>query len=122
MVDLHDRENRWSCELAFPMIVRGHLTGFVLLGARTGGERFRPDQISLLSAAVQQFGLDVESLRVESMGRRMTVSESMASSLKAEVETLRLHVQDLRANNESLLTTSNSLRAIVDGKAFMRGT
>jgi hypothetical protein len=114
LVDLDDQGRPWSCELAFPMMVRGRLNGLVLLGARTTGDQFRPDQLALLSTAVHQYGLDIETLRVEAMARRIDESESIAKSLKHEVDALRDHLHDLRANNDSLRATNESLRALVD--------
>ncbi len=103
-VDLRDAEHALTGELAFPMVLRGRLNGIVLLGARVGGNQFRPDQITLLKTAIHRFGLDLESLRVEAMERRAGESEQMAKSLERELEVLRHNVSDLRANNERLLT------------------
>jgi hypothetical protein len=65
LVDLRDAGHALTGELAFPMVLRGRLNGIVLLGARVGGNQFRPDQITLLKTAIHRFGLDLESLRVE---------------------------------------------------------
>jgi hypothetical protein len=102
-VDLEATRRSLPGELAFPMTVRGHLNGIVLLGARAGGDPFRPDQIALLSTAVHQYGLDLESLRVEAMERRISESEQRTEALKREVEALRRNNQDLRVANEGLL-------------------
>lgn len=49
----------------FPMAHRGTLDGIVLIGEKTNGEEFRPDEIDLLSHAIRQVGLDLYALRIE---------------------------------------------------------
>lgn len=112
-VDLHDGGQSIPGELAFPMMVRGRLNGIFLLGERSSGDQYRPDQIALIGTAVHQYGLDLESLRVESMKRRVSASEQMTGSLQREVEALQLNNRDLRTTNEGLL-------AMVDGAQWGR--
>ena len=50
--------------LALPMLLRGQLDGFFLLGAKPEGDSYRPDEIELLGWAAQQIGLDLRALRV----------------------------------------------------------
>ena len=52
-----------------PMLLRGQVTGFVLLGGKRSGNQYRPDELALLASGVQQLGLDLESLRVEELER-----------------------------------------------------
>jgi len=97
-------------ELALPMMVRGRLNGFLLLGQRARGDRFRPDQITLLSTAAHQYGLDMESLRVEAMERRASESERKAELLENEVNALRNHNQDLQSTNQGLFEALNGAK------------
>lgn len=52
-------------ELAVPMSHRGTLNGFVLIGAKRGGEGYRPDETEVLAFAAHQIGLDLHAIRVE---------------------------------------------------------
>ncbi len=73
--------------LAVPMLHRGQLDGFVLVGRRPRGDAYRPDQIELLQLAVRQVGLDFYALRVEDLERRIDVERRSGEVLRAQLET-----------------------------------
>lgn len=53
--------------LALPMISRGEVQGFVLLGQKPNGGAYRPDEIAVLEFAAHQVGLDMQALRSEQL-------------------------------------------------------
>jgi hypothetical protein len=76
--------------LAFPMMVRGHLSGMLLVGPKLSDASFRPDEIALIASSTLSVGLDLESLRVEGLERQ-------ASSLIQENAALKLGLNAVRA-------------------------
>jgi hypothetical protein len=84
--------------LAFPAIVRGKVSGIVLLGPKSGGEIYRPDEIELLMGSVHQFGLDLESLRVGELERRNAFLNQRDSDLQLELANLRAENAQIRLN------------------------
>ncbi len=51
-------------ELVVPMVVRGELTGLVLLGGKATGELFTPDDLDVIRAMVRHVGVGVHSHRL----------------------------------------------------------
>jgi len=51
-------------ELIVPMVVRGDLTGLVLLGGKASGEPFTPDDIEVLRAMVRHIGVGIHTHRL----------------------------------------------------------
>ncbi|MES2151173.1 MAG: hypothetical protein V4508_15440 [Pseudomonadota bacterium] len=72
-------------ELAFPIITRGSMSGLVVVGAKPGGQPYRPDELALLDSCVGQVGLDLEGLRVAEMQRRAMSSEHKAAHLEQRI-------------------------------------
>jgi hypothetical protein len=57
-------------EFAFPMLVRGRVSGALLLAGRNDGSAYRPEELEQLASSVRHIGLDLESLRVEELERQ----------------------------------------------------
>lgn len=57
-------------QLAFPILARGGMQGVVVVGAKALGQLYRPDELSLLAASVQQLGQDLEVLRADALAKR----------------------------------------------------
>lgn len=74
--------------IAFPMIVRGTLSGIVLVGGKCSGQPYRPDEIGLLKKAAQQLGSDLESLRVVAIERELAYADQTQRTLRDRCETL----------------------------------
>jgi hypothetical protein len=55
-IDPHRYASALRGALALPMLARGRLCGIVLLGERTGGEAYAPDEIAALSSMSQGVG------------------------------------------------------------------
>lgn len=51
-------------ELVVPMVVRGELTGVVLLGAKASGEGFTPDDREIISSMVRHIGVGIHNHRL----------------------------------------------------------
>src|SRR4029453_19145901 len=51
-------------ELIVPMIVRGELTGLVLLGGKASGEPFLADDIEVICAMVRHIGVGIHTHRL----------------------------------------------------------
>jgi HD-GYP domain-containing protein (c-di-GMP phosphodiesterase class II) len=51
-------------ELIVPMIVRGNLTGMVLLGGKASGEAFTPDDIEVIRSMVRHIGVGIHTHRL----------------------------------------------------------
>lgn len=56
--------------LALPMKAHGRLVGAVLVGAKPGGEAFRPDEVKQLATSAQQVGLELELARLRELDAR----------------------------------------------------
>lgn len=91
-VDPHDRNSALAGELAFPMMVRGELTGFLLCGEKETREAFAPDERDALGVLARDAGIALDSLRVRIVERELT-------SLAAEADL----PNDLRARLSALL-------------------
>ena len=71
-------------ELIVPMIVRGNLTGLVLLGGKASGDPFTPDDIDVISAMVRHIGVGIHTHR-------------LLGEVKQQAEENRRLYEDLRA-------------------------
>jgi len=54
-------------ELVLPMCHRGALHGVVVLGLKSGKDGYRPNERNLLAHAVQQVGLDLDTMHVDEL-------------------------------------------------------
>lgn len=79
---------------AFPIIVRGALHGFVLIGEHARGHSYRPDEIELIEKATQQIGLNIESLRIEELERTSAQLQQLNASLERESRLMRELIAD----------------------------
>ena len=70
-------------EWAFPMIVRGGVSGVLLLGPKRNGLAYRSDELELLAASAQRVGLDLESLRVAALERQRQALLAENAELRA---------------------------------------
>jgi len=51
-------------DLVVPMVVRGELSGFVLLGGKASGEPFQPDDLEVICAMVRHVGVGIHTHRL----------------------------------------------------------
>jgi hypothetical protein len=76
-------------ELAFPILHRGEVDGFMILGRKPTQEAFRPDEIELLGYAVQQIGLDLTALEREQYKEQAAEWAAQASTARSSAEEMR---------------------------------
>ncbi len=76
-------------ELALPMVQRGELSGFILLGTKPSGESYRPDEQEVLTWAVQRIGLDLHALKVLRLESKLSLQEQELALLHARYEEQR---------------------------------
>src|SRR4030095_561310 len=60
----HDRLGEEGSELVFPMVVRGEVTGLVLLGGKASGEEFSDQDFDTVRAMVRHIGVGIHTHRL----------------------------------------------------------
>jgi hypothetical protein len=84
---------------AIPMVIRGRVSGVVVLGAKANRQDYRPDELKLLVRATQQIVLDLEVLRVDRLDREA-----------GEIEVLQKELRHLAEMNATLQRDNEALR------------
>lgn len=79
------------------MAVRGNIFGALLIGARTEGVAYRPEELTQLTDSARTIGLNLESLR--------------AADLQRKHDDLAQRLNELADANKSLAAENASLRA-----------
>jgi hypothetical protein len=80
------------------MVMRGRVSGVVLLSAKANRQDYRPDELELLLTGVQQVALDLEILRVD----RLDLESGEIEELRKELRHLTEMNETLQRNNEAL--------------------
>jgi hypothetical protein len=62
--------------LAFPMVVRGELSGALVCGAKEQGESFAPDEMAALRELATAVGLALDALRIRELEERLKLLEA----------------------------------------------
>jgi HD-GYP domain-containing protein (c-di-GMP phosphodiesterase class II) len=71
-------------ELALPMIVRGEVTGLVLLGGKASGEEFSNDDFDTIRAMVRHIGVGIHTHRLlEQVAQRAEENRRLYEELRA---------------------------------------
>ena len=71
-------------ELVLPMIVRGQLTGLVLLGGKASGEEFSSDDFETIRAMVRHIGVGIHTQRLlEQVAQRAEENRRLYEELRA---------------------------------------
>ncbi len=60
-----------SGERAFPLIVRGHLTGMLVIGPKRSAEPYAPDEAGAIAALASAVGTAIDVLQTESLKREV---------------------------------------------------
>ncbi len=80
----HDRLAQEGVELVLPMIVRGGITGLVLLGGKASGETFSVDDFDTMRAMVRHIGVGVYTHRLlEQVAQRAEEKRRLYEELRA---------------------------------------
>ncbi|MES2128271.1 MAG: hypothetical protein V4463_13455 [Pseudomonadota bacterium] len=109
-VELDQGRHALSGAWGFPIMGRGQLQGLFLAQARMSGQHYRPDQITLLSTAVHQIGLDLESLRSKEFEFQVEALAHQAVELKQQLK----HAEQLAVVQER---EARALRQLVESAA-----
>jgi GAF domain len=94
-LDPHHHPTALVGALALPMLARGRLLGVLLLGERTGGEAYAPDEVEALSQFAHGVGSALEALALKTdgaaalLGERIEVAIATMGEMIAEIRTLR---------------------------------
>ena len=88
-IDPHRYASALRGALALPMLARGRLLGVVVLGERSGGEAYAPDEIAALSSMSQGVGSALDVLAVSD-----EISHaSIADAVRAELAPVRAQLE-----------------------------
>jgi hypothetical protein len=73
--------------LALPMLHRGQLLAFALIGAPPGAAPYRPDQVAALQSAAHQVGFDFHAMRIEALEHLVAAERQATATLRAQLDT-----------------------------------
>jgi HD-GYP domain-containing protein (c-di-GMP phosphodiesterase class II) len=80
----HDKLTQEGIELVVPMIVRGEVTGLVLLGRKASGEEFSNDDFDTIRAMVRHIGVGIHTHRLlEQLAQRAEENRRLYDELRA---------------------------------------
>ncbi len=80
-IDPHRYTSALHGALALPMLARGRLLGVVLLGERSGGEAYAPDEIAALASMSQGVSSALDVLAVDDAASHTAIADAMRSEL-----------------------------------------
>src|SRR5215207_5308813 len=79
-----DKLAREGIELVLPMVVRGEVTGLVLLGGKASGEEFSNDDLETIRAMVRHIGVGIHTHRLlEQVAQRAEENRKLYEDLRA---------------------------------------
>jgi HD-GYP domain-containing protein (c-di-GMP phosphodiesterase class II) len=79
-----DQLTKEGIELVVPMIVRGEVTGLVLLGGKASGEQFSNDDFETIRAMVRHIGVGIHTHRLlEQLAQRAEENRRLYDELRA---------------------------------------
>jgi hypothetical protein len=82
-IDPHRYRSGLHGALALPMLARGRLLGIVMLGERTGGESYAPDEIEALSQMTHGIGSALDLLVTTEGPSRVSLAEQLETIARA---------------------------------------
>ncbi|HTX58723.1 MAG TPA: hypothetical protein VMH02_03525 [Verrucomicrobiae bacterium] len=91
-VNPHECASSLPGEIAFPMMVRGSLSGFLLCGPKVTHEAFAPDERDALGVLARDAGIALDSLRVRIVERELAYlagDGSLPDDLRARLRALQ---------------------------------
>src|SRR5918998_3391687 len=81
---LRERLAKEGLELVVPMIVRGEVTGLVLLGGKASGEEFSTEDFDTIRAMVRHIGVGIHTHRlIEQVAQRAEENRTLYEELRA---------------------------------------
>jgi hypothetical protein len=88
-IDPHHYDTGMHGALAVPMVTRARVLGVLLLGERTGGEAYAPDEIEALAQFAHGVGSSLDAVSTRSDGVLDTLQHSMTSMADAVAQLAR---------------------------------
>jgi len=85
-IEIGDINTVLEAEWALPMLHRGTLAGFVLIGGKSNNETYRPDEIDVLAFATHQLTLDLVALRVEQLEQQSSLRAQDSAVLRDQLK------------------------------------
>ena len=89
VVDLHGVDSALKGEFAYPMLARGRLVGALVLGPRSNGESYAPDESQAIAQVAHGVGVALDLLVAQSDGSNKAVLDAIKALPAAIVEKLR---------------------------------
>lgn len=90
VVPLHDVESSVKGELAYPMIVRGQLSGVLVLGPRESGEAYAPDESEAIARIAHSVAVSLDVLERSAGGQQDQLLAAIQALPDAIAQRLRL--------------------------------
>ena len=90
-IDPHRYASALRGALALPMLARGRLLGVMLLGERSGGEAYAPDEIAALASMSQGVSSALDVLAVDNEASQAEI----ADAVRAEIAPLRAQLDEI---------------------------
>lgn len=95
-IDPHHYESRLGGALAVPMIARGRLIGVLVLGERTGGESYAPDEVEAISQFAHGVGSALDALSAKNDSNITTLAQALGA-MSDSIATLAKETASLRS-------------------------
>lgn len=86
VVDLSGARGTLPADLVFPLLAHNQVAGMLLVGAKAGGQAWRPDEIALLGTSVPRICMVLEALRLQKLERSAAELAAQLSLVTAERE------------------------------------
>jgi hypothetical protein len=96
-IDPHHHQTTLNAALALPMLARGKLYGVLLLGERTGGEAYAPDEVEALSQLANGVGSALEALLLTRDGSAAVLAERIELAIASLREAMVSEIRSLRS-------------------------
>jgi hypothetical protein len=98
-------------ERAFPFVVRGHLTGMLVIGPKASAEPYAPDEAGAIAALASAVGTAIDVLQTESLKREvdriLRGSDGSLEELRAALERTTATSGAIPASQRIVLVTSS---------------
>ena len=89
VVDLHLVSTAFAGEFAYPMLCRGHLVGALVVGPKTSGEPYAPDESAAIAQVAHGVGVTLDLLRVRRADGLAEILDALRALPDAIAERLR---------------------------------
>lgn len=105
VVDLHVTQSALQGEFAYPMLARGHLIGALVLGPKTSGEPYAPDESTAIAQLAHGVGVALDLLGVrpsEANGEILAVLRSMEDAVRSLPDAIAQRLERKVGNDDAL--------------------